>query len=726
VRKNVPALSVENALSLQVSGRIEEAARIYRQILTTQPRNADALHFLGVIAHNIGQLDEAAHLIGESLRELPNNEKALNNLGNVLKDQRRFDEAIKAYRAALAIVPGYAQAHSNLGNVFKELGDPAAAAGCYCRALEFDPKSYGAHCNLGAVRQAQGNASEAIECYGRALELNPKSEQVLANMGAVLRENGRFQEALDFLQKALELNPNSEAAHVNMGATLKELGRITEAIECQWRALKINPRSHMALNNLGNALKEQGRFAEAVVVFEKALAINPASDLALSNLGLTLNELGRSEEAAALFRKAVAIQPANANALSNLLLTLNYLPEAGCDEVFAEHRRFGRIFGDPLTRIAASHLNAPDPDRPLRVGFVSGDLRNHPVAHFIEPVFAMHKRADFEFFCYANQPVDDGMTAQLQRQVEHWNTVIGLSDDELSAAIRRDGIDILVDLSGHTARNRLLVFARKPAPVQATMIGYMQTTGLAAMDYRITDAALDPVGVSECFSTEQLVRLPAGASPFRPPAESPPVNEAPALKNGFVTFASFNNPAKVTPRVLECWAEILRAVPTAKLLVVGRPGNSIVGNLESLGIAPERAESVNRLPLAEYLALHHRADLLLDTFPFNGLTTTLVAAWMGVPVVTLAGSSTPGRAGAALLNEIGLSHLIATSPADYVAKAVSAAGDLRGIAGWRNTARQRLAPHFNDGSLYTRQLESAFREMWRKWCAAQKPQALAA
>jgi predicted O-linked N-acetylglucosamine transferase (SPINDLY family) len=254
----------------------------------------------------------------------------------------------------------------------------------------------------------------------------------------------------------------------------------------------------------------------------------------------------------------------------------------------------------------------------------------------------------------------------------------------------------------------------------------MQTTGLAAMDYRITDAALDPVGVSEHFSIEQLVRLPAGASPFRPPAESPPVNESPALKNGFVTFASFNNLAKVTPRVLECWAEILRAVPTAKLLVVGRPGNSIVGDLESLGIAPERVELVNRLPMAEYLALHHRADLLLDTFPFNGLTTTLVAAWMGVPIVTLAGSSTPGRAGAALLTAIGLSHLIATSPADYVAKAVAAAGDLPGIAAWRDTARQRLAPHFNDGSLYTRQLESAFREMWRKWCATQKTRPLAA
>lgn len=699
---------------------------MYREILATEPQNADALHFLGVIAHNAGKLDEAARLIAQSLQILPNNARALNNLANVLMDKRQFDGAIQFYCAAIGIAPDYAMAHSNLGNALKERGDLDEAAASYRRAIELDPGSSAAHSNLGAIFQGHGKPADAIECYRRALALDPGSERILANMGSALKEVGRYQEATAFLKRALEINPKSEAAHINMGVALKELGRLDEAAESQWRALRLNPRSHLALNNLGNVLKEQGRFAEAVVVFQKALAINPASSLALGNLGLAFNELGRAEEAASLFRKAFEYEPDNPIALGNLLLTLNYLPDADCDVVFAQHRRFGQLFGDPLTLLAAPHSNPPEPDRPLRVGFVSGDLRNHPVAHFIEPVFEMHNRAGYEFFCYANQSVNDGITARLQRQVEHWSTVIGLSDDELSAAIRRDGIDILVDLSGHTAGNRLLVFARKPAPVQVTMIGYMQTTGLVAMDYRITDAALDPAGVSERFNVEQLVRLPAGASPFRPPAESPAVNELPALKNGFVTFASFNNLAKVTPRVLECWAEILRIVPASKLLVVGRPGNSIVANLESLGIAPERVELIYRLPFSEYLALHHRADLLLDTFPFNGLTTTLVAAWMGVPTVTLAGSSTPGRAGAALLNAFGLSHLVAISPAEYVAKAVAAAGAPSAIAAWRNTVRQRLAPHFNDGGLYTRQLESAFREMWRKWCAAQKPRALAA
>ena len=258
------------------------------------------------------------------------------------------------------------------------------------------------------------------------------------------------------------------------------------------------------------------------------------------------------------------------------------------------------------------------------------------------------------------------------------------------------------------------------------MIGYMQTTGLRAMDYRITDAALDPVGASERLNVEELVRLPAGAAPFRPPVDCPPVNELPAMKNGFVTFGSFNNLAKVTPAVLATWAEILHKVESARLLMVGRPGNTVAAEFEALGVAPERVEIINRLPLREYLALHHRVDLLLDTFPYNGGTTTLLAAWMGVPFVTLAGTCTAGRTGEGLLNAIGLSHLVATDLAQYVEKAVAAANDIAPIGAWRDTARARLTTYFHDGSAFTTQLEAAFREMWRKWCAAEKSQALAA
>lgn len=665
-------------------------------------------------------------LIRDSLRANPNNAPALNNLANVMKDKRRYDAAITFYQAALAIAPDYAQAHANLGSAYQERGDPAAAAACYGRALESDPNCSAAHCNLGTLLQARGQSAEAAEAYRRALETNPGSAQILANLGAALRESGQHEASLEALRKAVRIDPHSEAAYVNMGATYKELGLLDDAIRCQWQALKINPRSHLALNNLGNALREQGNFTMAAIALQKALDLAPDCDLALNNLGLTLSELGRADEAAVLFQKAIDVNPANPMAYSNLLFTLNYLPGTNPQALFEQHREFGRLFADPLTREAAPHANDPDPERRLRVGFVSGDLRDHPVANFIEPVFAAHDAAAFELFCYANQPLNDARSEQLRARVEHWSNVSGLPDAALAEAIRADGIDILVDLSGHTARTRLLVFARKPAPVQVTMIGYMQTTGMAAMDYRITDATLDPEGRTERFSVEELIRLPAGAAPFAPPAECPEVEPLPALTNGFVTFASFNNLAKVTPQVLEAWAALLRRLPDARLVIVGRAGNPLPGRLAELGIALDRVEMVHRLPMQEYLALHNRVDLLLDTFPYNGGSTTLLAAWMGVPFVTLSGAGSTARAGEALLKALGLPHFAATDVEGYVDAAVAAAEDLEALAAWRASARERLTPWFTDATAFTTQLQEAFRQIWRRWCGARRTEGSAA
>ena len=726
MHKKKSALLIAKALKLQVAGRIEEAARIYREILAAQPQNAEAMHFLGVIVHAQGRLDEAVGLIRDSLRLEPNNAQALNNLGNVLKDQGRLDDALTFYQAALAVAPNYPLVHSNLGNVLKELHELDQAAACYRRSLELDPRSYAAHYNLGTVFEGQGKPLEAVECYRRAHALNPKSDQVLTSLGSALRESGKCYEALDYLKKAVEINPKSEAAHINRGAVLKDLGKLKEAIECLWRALEINPGSHLAFACMGSALKDGGCLEEAIVFLNKALAISPDSIIALRTLAATLTDLGRSEEAMMLHRRAVALQPESAIALASLIFELNYLPQADPEMLFTEHQRFGRQFCDPLTRQAAPHENSPEPGRRLRVGFVSGDFRLHPVSYFVEPILATHNRDEFEFFCYSNYPESDAVTARMKQQAEHWREVVGTTDDELAAAIRRDQIDILVDLAGHTANNRVFAFARKPAPVQVTMIGYMQTTGLAAMDYRITDAILDPVGVSDRYSTEELVRIPAGAWPFQPPADCPPVNELPALKNGYVTFASFNRLAKVTPQVRETWAKILHEVPTSRLIVIGQAGNTFAANLQALGIAPERIEVINRQPLREFLELHHRADLLLDTFPHNGGATTLLAAWMGVPFITLSSRTTLGRMGEGLLKSIGLPHLVATDTTQYVEKAVAAARDCPQIAEWRKTARERLAPYFNDGSVYTAQLEAEFRKMWQRWCAGQKAQAQAA
>ena len=721
MRHHSPTNVIAEGLRHHQAGRLEEAAKNYRQILTEDPEQPDALHLLGVVAGSIGQLDEAVALISQSLRVNPSNVSAINNLAGVLKDQARFPEAIEFYEAAIAAAPSESYIHSNLGNALRDAGRLEEAATCHRRALALSPDSYAALSNLGSVLDAQGRLAEAVECFRRALQLNPDSHETHVNLGVTLKREGRLAEAEECLRRALDLQPRSDVALANLGSLMLQQGRVEEAFVTLELALSVNPRSVVALINMGNVLKDMGRFTAALECLEAAVQLAPRSHLAHNNLGTVLNELGRAAEAAECFRRTLALQPDYHWAHSNLLFTLQYLPGIDRADLFAEHRRYDEKYARALTDTAMPHRNAPDPNRRLRIGYVSGDLREHSVAFFIEPVLAAHDRAQFEVFCYANQVGNDTMTARLRALVPHWREVASLSDDALADRIRRDEIDILVDLSGHTARHRLLTFARKPAPIQVTMIGYMHTTGLSAMDYRITDVTLDPPGTSETFNTEELIRLPAGAATFRPPAACPPVNDLPALTSSGVTFGSFNNLAKVTPEVLATWAKILTALPGSRLLVVGRGGNAVKPAMEAHGIAAERIETIDRQPLRHFLALHHRVDLSLDTFPYNGGTTGLLAIWMGVPFITFDGGQTTGRAGGGLLRPIGLSQLIATDPEDYVEKAVQAASDLPRLAEWRRTLRDRIAPLLGGGEAYTCQLEAAFRDKWRTWCARQSP-----
>ena len=711
-----PATTLEEGLRHHRASRLDEAAKIYRQILAEDPQQPGALHLLGVVAQKIGQLEEAVELISTSLRLQPDNVAAISDLASALKDQGRYDEAIEFYEAALAAAPGESYLHSNLGNALRDRGRLAEAAAAHRRALELNPDSFAAHSNLGSVLDAQGQLGEATACFRRALQLNPESHETLVNLGVTLKREGRLAEAEDALRRSLDVRPRSDAALSNLGSLLLQQGRVEEAFVALQLALQVNPRNVTALINMANVLKDLSRFTTALECLQQAVALAPQSHLAHNNLGTVLNELGRAAEAAECFRHALALNPEYHWAQSNLLFTLQYLPGIAREEIFAEHRRYDERFARPCLATATPHPNARDPERRLRVGYVSGDFREHSVAFFIEPVLAAHDAERFEVFCYANQVGHDAMTARLRSHVEHWREVASLDDDALAARIRRDEIDILVDLSGHTARHRLLTFARKPAPIQVTMIGYIQTTGLSAMDYRVTDVTLDPPGIGEAFNTEKLVRLPAGAATFQPPAHCPAVNALPALSSGHITFGAFNNLAKVTPEVIDAWAEILNALPDSRLLVVGRSGNSVKPLLEARGVAADRIEALDRQPLLAYLALHHRCDLLLDSFPYNGGTTSLFAIWMGVPFVTVDSGHPTGRACGGVLRPIGLEQLIATDGADYIRKTLDAAADLPRLAEWRRTLRDRLEPLLAGGGAYTRQLEAAFREMWRTWC----------
>jgi predicted O-linked N-acetylglucosamine transferase (SPINDLY family) len=485
----------------------------------------------------------------------------------------------------------------------------------------------------------------------------------------------------------------------------------------------LRPQYLEALHNLGNALHGLGRPEEAVACFRQVLQLRPDYAEAYNDLGAALIALGLMQEAEHSYRRALQIRPDDAKTRHGLLVALNYRSDEPL-QVFREHLTWAERQA-ATTQPDTVHRNPPDPDRRLRIGYVSPDFRTHSVAFFAVPLLTHHDPAAVETYGYANVAHADATTAQLQSRCHHWRDVHAMPDDQLADRIRQDGIDILVDLAGHTAGNRLAVFARKPAPIQVTYLGYPNTTGLSTIDYRLTDALADPPGTTEQWHTEKLVRLPEGFLCYAPPPNAPAVAPLPAATNGYITFGSFNNLAKVTPKVVELWARILKAIPGSRLEMKGRllkepeTRERVLRQFDAHGIGRERVDLVPNVPgMANHLAYYHRLDLALDTFPYNGTTTTCEALWMGVPVITLAGRTHAGRVGVSLLTRVGLPELIAENEDDYVQRAVTLARDPERLAALRAGLRPRMTQSpLCDGPSFARHVEAAYREMWRGWCA---------
>jgi protein O-GlcNAc transferase len=514
---------------------------------------------------------------------------------------------------------------------------------------------------------------------------------------------------------ALSSRPDYVEAMVNLGVLLKRTGRLQEAAQCYRDALAIDPALAKLHNNLGNIEMEFGRLGIAEQCFRQAVALDPGLAMAHSNLGNVLKELGRLEEALACYREALRIEPDFAPAHSSLLLALNCVEGVDPAGVYAEHRDFARRLPGPG---GPRHENSDRPEGPLRIGYVSGDLRDHPVAHFLEPVLARHDPASFRIFCYSNNAAVDAVTARIRALRVEWREVFGLSDEQVFDLVLRDGIDILVDLSGHTAFNRLGVFARKPAPVQVSWLGYLNTTGLDSMDYRIVDDHTAPAGLLDDFHSERLLRLPASQWCYEPPSGAPAVAPPPSARKGRVTFASFSNFAKMGSATIGLWSRVLSRVEGSRLVLVRKGAESAAGDFKrrfaSSGIDPERIEILPSRPFEQYLALHDAVDVVLDTYPYAGATTTCHALWMGVPVVSLAGPWACSRSGASILCAAGLAEFVATDPDQYVGTAALLASDIPRLAELRAGLRERLkASPLLDVSGFTRDLENAYRSMWR-------------
>ena len=687
-------MTIPQALDLAVqrhqAGDLAAAEALYRQILAAQPNHADALHLLGEIAYQMGQNETAAQLIGRAISIRPFEARYLVTLGRPLKAQGQFDAAIAAYRKAILIDPTLAEAHNNLGNALRERGQLAEAVAECRRALQLKPDYPEAHHNLGAALAAQGQLDQAVAAYRRALELRPNIPTTYNNLGNALRERGQFDEAVAAFLRALELKPDYAEAHNNLGNALRDRGELDPAIAAYRRALELKPDFADAHSNLGNARRDQGLLEEALAAYRHALELNP---------------------------EQVGVQ-------SNLIYTLHFHPGHDARSIAEERRRWNRRFAEPLKRFIAPHANDRAPDRRLRVGYVSPDFRNHVVGRNLLPLFARHDHRNFEIFCYSGVAQADQLTEAFRRRADHWRSTVGLDDEALADLIRRDGVDILVDLTQHMAENRLPMFARKPAPVQVSFAGYPDSAGLEAIEYRISDRYLEAGSADQENGRTEQIRFIDSFWCYDPCGVEVEVNPLPALENETVTFGSLGNFGKVNERVLKLWARALGTAPDSRLLIWSLAGNHRERTLEVLrseGVEARRVEFVGFRPRREYLELYHRLDIVLDTFPYNGHTTSLDALWMGVPVVSLVGNPPVSRAGLSQLTNLGLPELAAGSESEYVNIAGGLARNLPRLAELRGTLRDRMANSvLMDAPRFARQVEQAYREMWQAWSAGGK------
>ena len=538
---------------------------------------------------------------------------------------------------------------------------------------------------------------------------------------------GRLQHAERVYRNILQAVPGHPFALYHLGLMALQIGRYDYAALRFQAVLKKAPSNVAALVGMSNALSHLGDLAGAERFVRQALQIDSSNAAAHSSLGRIQLDRAMHSLATASHARAVELEPNDPWHLTGLLYCMAQDEASDPQQLARMHRQFGKRFGAGLRANATPHTNPRDPAKRLRIGFVSGDLREHAVAYFVEPVCREFDRGLVELFAYSNNQREDATSVRLRALVDHWRPVIGLSDVQLAEQVRDDGIDILIDLSGHTVGNRLLAFARKPAPVQASWIGYPETTGLTAMDYYLADPHNAPPGAIDVLYTEKLVRLPASAA-FQPDANAPEVSPLPALQRGYVTFGSFNRSSKVGAKVILTWSRVLQQVPGSRLLMTpvseGEQAQELRQRFAEHGIAADRLSFAPRQALAKYLRLHHEVDVMLDTFPYTGGTTTRHALWMGVPVVTLAGLRRSERISTANLARIGLADWSTNSVDDYVARAVATAGDLAGLAVLREGMRERIAASPLCGAdTVARSIEIAFRAMWRRWCKGLPPEA---
>lgn len=706
----------EAALEHHRAGRLGEAERIYSEILARRADHADALHFLGVVCLQTGRVGAGIDLIRRAIAINPSVASYHDNLGSGLRHIGRFDEAAASYRRAIQLSPQTAEAHCNLGALSHGMGDFAGAIAAFRQALAIKPDFVMARTGLADALRRAGQLDPAIAEYRRVIAAVPNNALALNNLAVALRDRGKLHESIAQWRRAIALKPDFVEALSNVGVALCEAGEFAEARDTCRAALQKNPLHAGATANLAIALRELGRLDEALATARRAIELKPELAAAHCNLGNILRDMGDIPGAIAACRLAADLAPTDAAIHSVLLYSLYFDPRCEDGEIAAEHRRWVERHAAGLQPATTSRdKNAPQ-HRRLRIGYVSPDFRVHPVGRFLLPLLENHDRQKFEIYCYAGVVWPDDLTIRLQRHADAWRDIRELSDEEGAQLVREDQIDILIDLTMHMAGGRPLLFARKPAPVQATYLAYAGTMGMDAIEFRITDPHLDPPGHLATNFCERPIRLAKTYWCYQPPIDSIPIAPLPANSGKPITFGCLNNFSKVTDATLATWAEIMGQAARSRLLLHAPAGSArerVLKILSGREIEADRVEFVERLALADYLQTYNAIDIALDPFPYVGGTTTCDALWMGVPVVTLRGRSPIARGGASILSNIRLSEWIADSRDAYIEIATKMAGNLQKLSDLRSGLRQRMAGSpLMDAKQFASDMEDAYRRMW--------------
>jgi len=692
------------------------------------PEDADAHISLARRFGTLGELDNAVTFCQRALLLAPDSPSALYHLGNALKGQGKRGEAVAYYRKALAAKPDFPDALVNLGNLLHERGELDEAIACCEHVLELDAEVSEAHFNLGNALRDRGRLEEAASCYERAIALAPDLAAAYVNLGNLIVRQGGPGSALAYFRKALALEPDLAEAHYNLGVAAYHSGDFAGAKAALAKYLQSRPNDEAALITLGDAHRFLNELDEGREIFERALRQTPTLAAAHNGLANILRNQGRQTAAVRHYELAIRHDPNPVVPFQNLLFCMMCVDDFSAQQVYDKHREFAERFEKPLLPLQPAHANEPDPDRRIRIGYMSPDLRTNIVGDFVEPILRHHDRREFETHCFFTGVIRDRSTDRIAAYFDDWHDVHALSDDGIAHAVRSHRIDVLVDLCGHGAGNRVLACARKPAPVQVSYLDYSTTTGLVSFDYRLTTEYCDPSGIADRYYSEKLYRLGRTCWAYNP-STTLSISSLPLKANGHVTFGSFNSYYRITTEVVDVWSRLLQSVPGSRFVIAGvAAGSTQAALLEALtraSVAAERVSMYTVISYEKYYRLVGAVDIALAPFPYNGTTTMLDCLWNGVPVVARKGGETfYSRMACSILDELGLSRLIASGADEYIGVAAELAADVPELDRLRRSLRQKLERSpMRDFAGFTKDLESAYRSMWKNWCASQRVRA---